>query len=67
MHKSELKTYPTLINRVIKEYEIITETTKTHKSISSLKIKFQNWLNFPLQRVNCTPVPYVYYNETASA
>ena len=64
MHKSELKTYSTLINYVIKEYELKVGTIETHSSTSSLKIKFQNWLNIQLQRVNYTLIPYVYYNET---
>ena len=59
VHKSELKTHPTLINRAIKEYELRAGTTKTHRSIDSLKIKIWNWLNIPLQRVNNTPVPYI--------
>ena len=67
MHKNEIKTHPTLINRAMKEYELITGTYKTHKNTSSLIIKLWNWLNILLQRVNCTPVPYVYYNETPSA
>ena len=48
MHKSERKTHPTLINRAIKEYELEVETTRTHRSIGSLRIKFWNWLNIPL-------------------
>ena len=39
MHKSELKTYSTLINYVIKEYELKVGTIETHRSTSSLKIK----------------------------
>ena len=65
MKKSELKTYPTLINRTTEKYELKARTIGTH-SIGSLKIKFQNWLNIALQRVNCTSVPYV-YNGTPSA
>ena len=67
MHKSELKIHLTLINRVIKEYELKVRTIETHRSTSSLKIKFWNWLEISLQRVNCTPIPYVYYNEKPSA
>ena len=40
IHKNELKTHPTVINRAIKEYELIVETIKTHRSISSFIIKF---------------------------
>ena len=67
IHKSELKTHSTFINRAIKKYELIVRTTRTHKRISSLIIKFWNWVNIPLERVNYTPVPYVNYNETPSA
>ena len=66
MHKSELKTHATLVSHVNKEYELRAETIGTYKSIGSLIIKFWNWLNIPLQRVNYTPIPYVYYNEIAS-
>ena len=38
MHKSELKTHPTLISSANKEYELRKGTTKTHKSIGSLII-----------------------------
>ena len=31
IHKSELKTHPTLINYAIKEYELIVGTTGTHR------------------------------------
>ena len=40
MHKSELKTHPTLISHANKEYELRTGTTRTHRSIVSLIIKF---------------------------
>ena len=40
MHKNELKTHPTLINSVIKEYELKVGTIETHKSTGSLIIKF---------------------------
>ena len=62
-----LKTHSTLISRANKEYELRMGNIMTHKSTSSFKIKFWNWLNILLQRVNCTPLPYVYYNETLSA
>ena len=67
MHKSELN--PTIISHVNKEYELRAETIGTYKSIGSLIIKFWNWLNILLQRVNYTLVLYVYiyYNETPSA
>ena len=45
MQESELKTHPTLINYVIKEYELRVET---HSKSSSFIVKFWNWLNFPL-------------------
>ena len=48
MHKSELKTHPTLINRAIKEYELRAATIEAHRSIGSLIIKIWNWLNIPL-------------------
>ena len=41
MHKSELKTHPTLINSVIKEYKLKVGTIGTHRSTSSLIIKFE--------------------------
>ena len=40
MHKSELKTHPTLINHAIKEYELRVKTIGTHRSTSSLRVKF---------------------------
>ena len=40
MHNSELKTHPTLINHVIKEYELNLVTIKTHRNTDSLIIKF---------------------------
>ena len=67
MHISELKTHQTLISRANKEYELKAGTTETHRSTGYLIIKFWNWLNISLHKVNCTPVPYVYYNETLSA
>ena len=36
MHKSELKTYPTLINCVIKEYDLRMGLTRTLRIIISL-------------------------------
>ena len=42
MHKSELKTHPTLINRATKEYELKAETIRTHRSTDSIRIKFWN-------------------------
>ena len=47
MHKSELETHPTLINHTIKEYELKMGTIGTHRSTSSLMIKFWNWINIP--------------------
>ena len=41
MYKSELKTHPTLINSVIKEYKLKVGTIGTHRSTSSLIIKFE--------------------------
>ena len=40
MHKSELKIHPTVINRVIKEYEFRVGTIGTHKNAGPLRIKF---------------------------
>ena len=40
MHKSKLKTDQTFIIYAIKKYELTTGNIKTHKSTSSLKIKF---------------------------
>ena len=48
MHKSELKSHPTLISRANKEYELRVETIETHRSNDSLKIKLWNWLNIRL-------------------
>ena len=48
MHKSELKTHSTLINHVIKGYELRVGTTRTHRSTDSLTIKFLNWLSILL-------------------
>ena len=48
MHKSELKTHPTLISRANKEYELKAETAGTHRNSGFLIIKFWNWLNIPL-------------------
>ena len=59
---TKLRVY-TLINHIIKKYELRVKITKTHRSTSSLIIKFWNWLNISLQRVNCVLVPYVYYNK----
>ena len=67
MHKSELKTQLTFKSCAKKEYELRAGTTRTYKSIDSLRIKLWNQLNIPLQRVNYTSVPYVYYNEILSA
>ena len=39
MHKSELKTYPSLISHANKEYELTDGTTGTHRSIDFLWIK----------------------------
>ena len=64
MHKSELKTYSTLINYVIKEYELNVGTIETHRSTSSLKIQFWSWFNIPLKKINCNLVSYVNNNET---
>ena len=66
MHKSELKTYLSLINHVIKEYKLKAGTIETHRSIGFLIIKFWNWLNISQYRVNYTLVPYVNYNKTPS-
>ena len=35
MHKSELKTHPTLVNHTIKEYELRTGIIGTYKSFGS--------------------------------
>ena len=43
-----LKTHSTLISRANKEYELRMGNIMTHKSTSSLKIKFWNWHNILL-------------------
>ena len=40
MHKSELKTYPTIISCANKEYELREGTIETHRSTGSLKTNF---------------------------
>ena len=57
-------THLTLINHIIKKYELKARTIGTHRRTDSLRIKFWNWFNISLQRVNYTLVPYVYYNKT---
>ena len=63
MHKNEHKVNPTLINHVIRVDKLRTRTTKTHKSIGSLRIQFWSWFNIPLKKINCTLILYVNNNE----
>ena len=66
MHKSELKTHQTLINLIIKEYELRAGTTRAYRYCllqnQILKLTQHSTTNSQLHSI-----PYVYYSETLSA